>query len=153
MQLLQIVLVNGCELLSSIESNSSAKTLIMNHFIEGVMEHFFSEFLKQYNEEDVQWFFDFLSRQDDHSEDMLCIKPCVAKFYLNRILQKKSYKSTQNILNLFNDEVSAYTYRRAERFKMVVLQLLGSQIYCYIYTAEYNCALIPVRACMHACSH
>ena len=88
------------------ELNGDGNVVAM--FSEGVLEHFFSEHIKTYEKEDMEWYIITLSKPDDISGSEIShtvLNQGVAKFYLRRILTIKSSCSPDNILCLFEDEV------------------------------------------------
>lgn len=78
---------------------------ISTMYFEGVLEHFFSENLLAYNEEDVTWFISFLSNGASYeiASDAI-ISSGVQKYFLKRILCPHLNPS-KSILSLFDDKV------------------------------------------------
>jgi hypothetical protein len=73
-------------------------------YCEGILEHFFSKHLSAYFEGDMQWYLNFLAKPNPSIIGY--ISSDVAKFFLKRVLTIHEASSAENILRLFDDEVS-----------------------------------------------
>ena len=107
-QSLADIMDDGKEVLLELCSNDDDDNFdqkFIQHFIEGVFEHYFSEHLRTYDESDLLWFFNYLlSPKSDYPKSV--IKACVARFFFHRVLLKKEESSASTTLDIFDDKVS-----------------------------------------------
>ena len=94
------MLVEGANILEEVCKNDTVCVM----YAEGILEHYFSEHIEDYNEDDIKWFIGNLN-EFRNNKLQKTISRGVAKFFLKRLLTAKPSESTDNILRLFEDKV------------------------------------------------
>lgn len=90
------MLVEGIHIIEEVSQDEKG---VICMFSEGVLEHYFSEYIKEYNTTDVKWYLrNFKDREVE-------LNRSIAIFFLKRILTTKCSFSPDNVLCLFEDQV------------------------------------------------
>ena len=95
------MLVEGADILEDVCKDDTVHLM----YTEGILEHYFSEHIKDHNERDIKWFICMLKESGYNKPQKTVCSRGVAKFFLKRILTAKPSESTDNILRFFEDRV------------------------------------------------